>query len=274
MLAWQRSEGAELTRRANLPSLPWNKINDFLLEVCTARSLNEFNDLVSTHVTDLIPHDFPILCISLKRDDLLSFGLEHRNELIDPGVLAIAGEARTIADFNCYFRFHLPITKGYLIDRLVADFRPFASTEFVTDFIRPRRVERCLGGWFRRYTIIIPRCRHACPFSSTEATISKVISPHLENFYDALSLAAINPEKSQLQPMKVEVSQAGLTQREQEIALLLAERLSMLEIADRLFISRRTVEKHAENIYSKLGVSKREEVGKHLLNFHPYSISP
>jgi DNA-binding CsgD family transcriptional regulator len=96
----------------------------------------------------------------------------------------------------------------------------------------------------------------------------------LENFYDALSLAAINPEKSQLQPLRIDVSQAGLTQREQEIALLLSERLSMLEIADRLFISRRTVEKHAENIYSKLGVSKREEVGKHLLNFHPYSISP
>ncbi|HVP18937.1 MAG TPA: helix-turn-helix transcriptional regulator [Spirochaetia bacterium] len=260
-------------KTASLPPLAWGKINDFLLQVCAARNLDEFSALVCTHIADLVRHDFPILCVTLNSDDILRFGREHPNERIDPGILAVAGERGTTADFNQYFRHHLPMTTGYLLDRLVADFRPFENTEFVTDFVRPRRVQRCLGGWFRRYTTIIPRCRHASLFSDQEIAISKIISPHLENFYDVLSLAAASPEKSRLQAMRAEASQAGLTQRELEIALLLSERLSMMEIADRLFISRRTVEKHAENIYLKLGIKRKQEVGMQLLSFRPYPMS-
>jgi DNA-binding CsgD family transcriptional regulator len=250
---------------------PWSRINDFLLQVCAARNLDDFNTLVCAHTADLIPHDFPILCVASKRDDLqrLATG-EHPDKLVDPGTLAIAGEPGTLLDFNRYFRFRLPVPDGYFIARLVADFRPFANTEFVTDFIKPRAVERCLGGWFRRYTIIVPRCRPARPFTDREVAISKIISPHLENFYDALSMTAMTPEESRSQSMRVGLSGSGLTQREQEISLLLSERLSMSEIADRLFISRRTVEKHAENIYAKLGIKKRQEVGEHLLSFRPH----
>jgi len=248
-------------------------MNDFLLEVCAARNLKEFNTLVCAHIADLLPHDFPILCISLKRNNILRFGLEHRSELIDPGVLAVAGEPGTVSDFNRFFRFHLPITKGYLLDRLVADFRPFANTQFVTDFVTPRKVERCLGGWFRRYTIIVPRCRHARLFTEKEVAISAILAPHLENFYDALSLAAATPGEPQHESLTGDAARMGLTQREYEIALLLSERLSMQEVADRLFISPRTVEKHAENIYAKLGIRKKQELGGHLLAFRPYSTS-
>ncbi len=258
----------------NVPSLPWSRINDFLLQVCAARNLDDFNTLVCAHTTDLVPHDFPILCITSKRDDLRDLAAgQYPNKLIDPGTLAIAGEPGTVADFNRYFRFRLPVPDGYFISRFVADFRPFADTEFVTDFIRPRAVERCLGGWFRRYTIIVPRCRHARPFTDREVAISKIISPHLENFYDALSMTATTPEGSRSQSLRVDLSRLGLTQREQEISLLLSERLSVPEIADRLFISRRTVEKHAENIYGKLGIRKRQEVGEHLLSVRPHSRS-
>jgi LuxR family maltose regulon positive regulatory protein len=40
---------------------------------------------------------------------------------------------------------------------------------------------------------------------------------------------------------------------------LLAQRLSNQEIADKLFISSITVKAHLQNIYGKLGVSKRRE---------------
>ena len=49
----------------------------------------------------------------------------------------------------------------------------------------------------------------------------------------------------------------ALSRREIEIAVLLAERLSTPEIADRLFISPKTVSKHLEHIYLKLRVSTR-----------------
>jgi LuxR family maltose regulon positive regulatory protein len=50
-----------------------------------------------------------------------------------------------------------------------------------------------------------------------------------------------------------------LTLREQEILELLAQRLSAKEIAQRLFISDRTVKRHVANIYDKLGVHNRRE---------------
>jgi len=199
--------------------------------------------------------------------------MEHQDESIGDraAIDALAGETGLVTDWNSYFRFHLPITNGYILANIVADFRPYANTEFVTDFVRPRKIQRCVGGWFRRYTIVVPRCRHARPFTDRETAISKILAPHLENFYDALCMAAPAQGKSGSPSVRMEASSFGLTQREQEIALLLSERLSMPEIADRLFISRRTVEKHAENIYGKLGIRKKQEVSEHLIGFRPYS---
>jgi len=51
----------------------------------------------------------------------------------------------------------------------------------------------------------------------------------------------------------------GLTVRELEVLRLLVERRTDNEIADALFISRRTVTTHTSNIFSKLGVSSRYE---------------
>jgi hypothetical protein len=42
----------------------------------------------------------------------------------------------------------VPITDGYFATSIVSDFRPYAKTEFVTDFVRPRKVELCLGAGF------------------------------------------------------------------------------------------------------------------------------
>ena len=51
-----------------------------------------------------------------------------------------------------------------------------------------------------------------------------------------------------------------LTAREREIAELAARRLSAAEIAERLVLSRRTVENHLQRIYTKLGISGRAEL--------------
>jgi DNA-binding CsgD family transcriptional regulator len=53
---------------------------------------------------------------------------------------------------------------------------------------------------------------------------------------------------------------AELTKRETEVAELLAWGAAKKEVAERLFISTRTVENTARNIYSKTGVQKATEL--------------
>jgi DNA-binding CsgD family transcriptional regulator len=51
-----------------------------------------------------------------------------------------------------------------------------------------------------------------------------------------------------------------LTDREQEVATLIADGRSNQEIADRLVISRRTAEGHVNRILRKLGFDSRSQV--------------
>lgn len=58
---------------------------------------------------------------------------------------------------------------------------------------------------------------------------------------------------------------AGLTAREVEVLALLAQGLPDAAIADRLVLSRRTVEHHVGAVLAKLGVtSRREAASLHL----------
>ena len=51
-----------------------------------------------------------------------------------------------------------------------------------------------------------------------------------------------------------------LTNREREIALLAADGLASRVIAERLYLSVRTVDNHLARIYTKLGVTNRSEL--------------
>ena len=51
-----------------------------------------------------------------------------------------------------------------------------------------------------------------------------------------------------------------LTRREREVALLAAQGLASKDIAEKLFLSVRTVENHLQRAYEKLGIAGRDEL--------------
>jgi DNA-binding CsgD family transcriptional regulator/tetratricopeptide (TPR) repeat protein len=58
-----------------------------------------------------------------------------------------------------------------------------------------------------------------------------------------------------------------LSRRERDVALLAAEGLSSREIAERLFVSPRTIDNHLQGVYLKLGITGRGELAEYLANF-------
>lgn len=57
----------------------------------------------------------------------------------------------------------------------------------------------------------------------------------------------------------LQMEQAGLSNREQEVAWLLLKSYRNLQIAEELYISEATVKKHVSRIYEKTGVMSRKE---------------
>lgn len=58
----------------------------------------------------------------------------------------------------------------------------------------------------------------------------------------------------------------GLTTREREVALLVADGLRSREVAERLGIASQTVKSHLKTIFDKLGVRNRVELARRLSN--------
>jgi DNA-binding CsgD family transcriptional regulator len=61
----------------------------------------------------------------------------------------------------------------------------------------------------------------------------------------------------------------GLTEREREVAGLIARSHTNREIAEALVLGERTVETHVENILAKLGLGSRREVAAWTVEHHP-----
>ena len=51
-----------------------------------------------------------------------------------------------------------------------------------------------------------------------------------------------------------------LTDREQDVAVLVAKGYSNPEVASELYVSRKAIEYHLRNIYGKLGITSRREL--------------
>jgi DNA-binding CsgD family transcriptional regulator len=73
------------------------------------------------------------------------------------------------------------------------------------------------------------------------------------------------PEPVQLGADTQSAPADGLTQREREVALLVADGLRSREVAERLGIASQTVKSHLKTIFDKLGVRNRVELARRLV---------
>jgi DNA-binding NarL/FixJ family response regulator len=69
-------------------------------------------------------------------------------------------------------------------------------------------------------------------------------------------------------------SHAVLTGRQFDVARLVADGFSNKQIADRLFLSERTIETHITNILNKLGLSSRTQIIRWMTDLSPPGLAP
>lgn len=93
-----------------------------------------------------------------------------------------------------------------------------------------------------------------------EAIFSPTIAQRLADYFAAPAKGSATPtEQAHREQQETPVSEypAGLTAREVEVLKLVAEGLTNAQIADSLYLSPRTVHRHLNSIYHKLGTNSR-----------------
>lgn len=94
--------------------------------------------------------------------------------------------------------------------------------------------------------------------------ILALLRPHLENWFNVMNRLPLVLE-DHYSAAELAAGSRLLSRREAEVAALLCRRYRPAEIATRLLVSPRTVERHVENIYAKLGVRNRAGMLRRLL---------
>jgi two-component system response regulator NreC len=83
--------------------------------------------------------------------------------------------------------------------------------------------------------------------------------------YPSLAKLLVQDYLSGPHPTRIGAQVDGLTSREEEVLMLLADGASNSEIADQLSISPKTVARHRENIMAKLNLHSRSELVKYAI---------
>ncbi|EOC99859.1 response regulator [Caldisalinibacter kiritimatiensis] len=93
--------------------------------------------------------------------------------------------------------------------------------------------------------------------SDADGLIKAIKTVYGGESYIQPNLATLFVKESKKGKFKKDSRKDSLTRREYEVLTLIAEGLNNREIAERLFISEKTVKNHVSNIFKKIGVADR-----------------
>ncbi len=244
---------------ANLPA--WNKINDYLVEVGSSRTEEEFHLRVVNGTDAIVPR---YACSAF-----VARGPGRVNAV--DNVEGTGGQA-WCQEYNEYYRYRLPMPWSVIEHVRVTDFTPWEHTEYVTDFVRPKRVWTAVLTPLDTYTLVLYRERRAAPFTDRDVATLRLVLAHLNNYYRIFSkLSQISQER--MDAAKLAADCRLFTRREAEIVKCLALRMTAREIASIMFISHRTVEHHIANMYEKLGAHNRQTLLRNVYRENLQAIS-
>jgi DNA-binding CsgD family transcriptional regulator len=167
--------------------------------------------------------------------------------------------------FDYYFHVH-PLVREHgrnsnAVTKRIRDLVPteaFRQTALYNEYYRPLRLDDAMAVPLhvdRRFLVSFVLNRSGRGFSERDRELADILRPHLANLYRlgvALERARERPGEAE-----EEAAQAPLTPREREVLDWVAAGKTNRDIAAILGASPRTVEKHLERIYEKLGVETR-----------------
>jgi DNA-binding CsgD family transcriptional regulator len=240
--------------RYPLDDLPWRKVNDFVESIEPERSLEGFAGRVLQALEPLVAYDFAF-CVVTSSSHITNTRLFlHRHT--PPALL------------GDYFGHYISVDPA--IPFIPSTSRGVVSwarndTEFTRDFLRRHGTRHSLmlnnlGEMPEDGFVVVLHRSGRSGFGEVEKSVASALRPHLHNLFSRV----MSSEKARRTDLLAGAAE-GLTSRETEVLTLLCDRLSAREVAHQLAISRRTIEKHIENIYLKLRVRNRRALREVLL---------
>lgn len=200
-------------------------------------------------------------------------------------VVGLPGERLGERDIECFDRhfFEHPLVRchgfnGERVTRRISDSlsrSEFRRTAIYADYYRRVGLEHTVAVplWIDEHRLVSVVLNRRClDFSERDCERLELLRPHLAFLYHhACQQGAVHDDAdaAALVPAQAPAAHAGLTPRENEVLHRLAHGKTDCEIAALLGLSPRTVQKHLEHIYIKLGVETRTAAVMRAQATHP-----
>ncbi|SMO43409.1 LuxR C-terminal-related transcriptional regulator [Gracilimonas mengyeensis] len=163
---------------------------------------------------------------------------------VDNGALVLTA-FESVKPQLCILSFRMPEMEGIIIAKKIIDKNPDANILLLADDTRQKTLNEFLDsgafGLIHKSAHSLELIDAAKKVAAGERFIGKQFSKMMTEEYMRLARKKKNPD-----PVK------SITKREREILALLTEGLTSPEIAKKLYISPRTVDKHRTNLLKKL----------------------